>query len=55
MDQVRADAAAGIVWVLGFPHYPGCLVARYPDPDTWDDSGFPWCGCRREEAELATP
>ena len=43
----------GPVEVLGHFHYPECLVARYPDPATWDGSGFPWCTCGRTETKRA--
>lgn len=39
------------VWVraygdVGAWHNEMCLVARFPDPGTWENGGFPWCTCR---------
>lgn len=42
-----ATTAAPVV-VLGCAHHPMCLVARHPDPSTWETPGFPWCTCPQE-------
>jgi|SRR5215472_6022002 len=38
------------MYVLGYWHDPACLVARYPNPGTWETNGFPWCTCPHRRA-----
>src|SRR5215813_3721883 len=37
--------------VLGHWHAAACLVARHPNPGTWETGGFPWCTCPERHPE----
>lgn len=48
--MTTAETVAPVV-VIGSAHHPLCLVARHPDPATWETPGFPWCTCPAEFRE----
>jgi hypothetical protein len=63
LDRRRRARFPRQVWIRAYGEQGGawhnelCLVARHPDPATWDTSGFPWCTCawrRRPQTGIFT-